>query len=126
MFLTVLTALVAATAVFVFAFLASVRLGGLSGNSIASRLTKYSDVKAAAIEDRKRGKRERTKAADIIVRTVDRAVQNQNFASKLRNAIARADLKFTVAEYLILWAAIFVGCVFLGQVVFRTWPHTII
>jgi tight adherence protein B len=126
MFLTVLTALVAAAAVFAFAFFASVRLGGLGGGSIASRLTKYSDVKAASAEERKRGRRERTKATDIIVRTVDRAVQNQSFAQNLRNAIARADLKFTVAEYLILWTAIFVGCIFLGQVVFRTNVHTVI
>jgi tight adherence protein B len=62
----------------------------------------------------------------MLVRTVDRAVQNQNFALKLRNALARADMKFTVAEYLIIWLAVFVGCIFLGQVVFRTLIHTVV
>jgi tight adherence protein B len=126
MLLTLLAAICAATAVFFFAYVASARLGGFGAASIASRLNKYSEVRAAAAEERRRGRRERTKAGEMLVRTVDRAVQNQNFALKLRNALARADMKFTVAEYLIIWLAVFVGCIFLGQVVFRTLIHTVV
>ncbi|MDB5074312.1 MAG: type secretion system protein [Chloroflexi bacterium] len=123
MLLTLLTALCAAAAIFCVSFVASMRFGG--GN-LASRLTKFSEVRTAVVEERRKSRRERTKAADLIIQTVDRAVQNQNFAQNLRSAISRADLKFTVAEYLILWAAIFVGCVFIGQVIFRTPIHTIV
>ena len=125
MALTLLAALFAAGAIFFLTFVASMRLGGMGGSSIASRLTKYSEVKAAPVEE-KRQKRERTRAGDAIVRTVDRVVQNQSFAQNLRVAIARADLKFTVGEYLIIWICIFVAGVFLGQVVFGSIVHTVL
>jgi tight adherence protein B len=125
MILTILAALVTAAAIFMLAFYASVHFGGLSSGNIARRLTKYSEVKTATAEE-KRTKRDRTKAGDLVIRMVDRAVQNQSFAQSLRNALSRADLKFTVAEYLILWVAIFIGGVFLGQVVFRSLSLTLL
>jgi tight adherence protein B len=106
---------------------ATFRIGTLSGKGIAKRLNKYSDQKAQApVEDRKAKRRERSKATDLLIQTVDRAVQNQSFAEKLRSAIARADLRFTVAEYLLLWFAFFVGCIFVGQVIFQTAIHTFV
>jgi tight adherence protein B len=127
MIVTILAALVAAAAVFILVYVASFRIGALSGKSIANRLNKYSDQKSQMpVEDRKAKRRERSKATDLLIQTVDRAVQNQSFAEKLRSAIARADLRFTVAEYLLLWFAFFVGCIFVGQVVFQTMIHTIV
>ncbi len=123
MLLTLLAALCAATAVFFFAYAASMRFGG--GGGIASRLTRYSEAKAVIAQE-KRTKRERTRAGDMIVRTVDRAVQNQSFAQNLRTALSRADLKFTVGEYLILWTSVFIGCIFIGAVIFGTVVHIIV
>jgi tight adherence protein B len=127
MILTIIAALVAAGAVFILVYVATFRIGTLSGKGIAKRLNKYSDQKAQApVEDRKAKRRERSKATDLLIQTVDRAVQNQSFAEKLRSAIARADLRFTVAEYLLLWFAFFVGCIFVGQVIFQTAIHTFV
>jgi len=119
MVLTILAALCTAVAVFVFAYVAAEQWGGLGSGNIASRLTKYSEAKAAAAEE-KHTKRERTRAGEAIIRTVDRAVQNQSFAQNLRNALARADLRFTVGEYLILWGAIAICAMFVGLVVLQS------
>jgi tight adherence protein B len=121
MLLTLLAAICAAAAVFFFAFAASMRFGG-GGGGIASRLTRYSEAKTVVVEER-RPRRERTRAGDAIVRTVDRVVQNQNFAQSLREALSRADLKFTAGEYLILWTSAFIIGIFIGAVIFGTVVH---
>jgi tight adherence protein B len=124
MLLTLLAGLCAAVAVFFFAFAAFVHMS-TGGGSIASRLGRYSDAKAMTAED-KRARRERSKASDLLVRTLDRAVQNQSFAENLRAALSRADLRFTVGEYLILWCCVFVGGVFIGSVVFNSVVHIVV
>ena len=87
-------------------------------------MTRFSEAKAVIVEE-KRPKRERTRASDMIVRTVDRAVQNQNFAQNLRAALSRADLKLTVGEYLIVWTSAFIIGIFVGSVVFGSVVHII-
>ncbi len=129
MLVTLLAGLAVAAAVFSVVLFASVRLGGMGRGSISGRLSKYSDVKPAQARQKPAWSlrnRDRTKATDLLVRTVDRVLQNQSFAEKLRAAIARADLRFTVAEFLILWICIFVFCVFVGQVVLKDTIETIV
>jgi tight adherence protein B len=123
MLVDLLAGVVTAAAVFCLVYVYSMRSVGGGGN-IAGRLSKFSEVKAAA--EAKKPKRERSRATDLIVSTVDRAISNQSFAEKLRQAIARADLRITVGEFLILWASAIVLGLFLGQVVFGTVIHTII
>ena len=125
MVIELLAGVVTAAAVFCLVYVLSLRTVGVGRGSIAGRLSKYSEVKAAAAETRK-SKRERSRATDLIVATVDRAVSNQSFAQNLRQAIARADLRITVGEFLILWGAAIVLGLFLGQVVFGTLIHTIV
>ena len=125
MVLTLVAGLLAAIIVFSGVFLVSIQMG-LARGSIASRLSKFSEARTVAVEERKARRRERSKAADMIVRTVDRALAGQSFAEKLRNALARADLRFTVAEYLILWVAAFVLGIFIGDVIFRSIVYTVI
>lgn len=125
MVIDLLAGAVTAAAVFCLVYVFSTRTVGVGRGNIAGRLSKYSEVKAAAAEPRK-SRRERSRATDLIVATVDRAVSNQSFAESLRGAIARADLRITVGEFLILWAAAIVLGLFLGQVVFGTLIHTIV
>ncbi|HVA92169.1 MAG TPA: type II secretion system F family protein [Chloroflexota bacterium] len=125
MVVNLLAGLVTASAVFCLVYVLSMRTVGVGRGNIAGRLSKYSEVKAAAAEPRK-SRRGRTRATDLIVATVDRAVSNQSFAENLRAAIARADIRITVGEFLILWGAAIVLGLFLGQVVFGTIVHTVI
>ncbi len=124
MLVDILAGVVTAAAVFCLVYVLSMRTSGAGRGNIAGRLSKFSEVKAAA--EPKKPKRERSRATDLIVATVDRAISNQSFAEKLRQAIARADLRITVGEFLILWASAIVLGLFLGQVVFGTIIHTII
>lgn len=123
-------------AVLVFAMvLAGTRIIGIvgRGSSLAGRLNKYSEVKAKPIEEKRiRPKRSllnrgsRTKAADAFIGTLDRIVENQSFAEKIRNALSRADLRMTVGEYMILWGVSIVLGLFVGQVLFKTFIHTVV
>jgi len=100
---TLLIGLAAAVGVFALIFIGSTLLTGAGRGSPANRLSKYESIRATLIEERKsRKKRERSKATDMLVHTVDRIVENQSFAEKLRGKLSRADLRFTVGEYLIL------------------------
>jgi tight adherence protein B len=122
----ILAGLAAAAAIFAVVFLVSARFGS---GSVAGRLNKYSEVRPEPKEKPARRawlNRDRSKATDLIVKAVDRVVENQSFAEKLRAALARADLRFTVGEYLILWIAVFILCIFAGQVIFRTLVHTVV
>jgi len=124
MVIDLLAGVLTAAAVFCLVYVLSMRTVGIGRGNIAGRLSKYSEAKAAA-EPRK-VRRERSRATDLIVATVDRAVSNQSFAEKLRRAISRADLRITVGEFLILWLAAIVLGLFIGQVIFGTLVHTII
>lgn len=126
MLVAILAGLAAAAVIFGGVFFASARLGG---GTVAGRLSKYSEVRQEVRPKSERKgwrNRDRTKATDLIVKAVDRVIENQSFAEKLRAALSRADLRFTVGEYLILWIAVFVGCIFVGQVVFKTLIHTLV
>ena len=123
--LDLLAGLLTAGAVFAMVYLVSMRTAG-TGRSIAGRLSKFSEAKVVAQGEAKRARRERSKATDLIVSTVDRAISNQTFAENLRAALSRADLRMTVGEFLILWAAAVVAGLFIGQVLFGTVVHTIV
>jgi tight adherence protein B len=127
MSVNVLIALAVALGVFALVFFGSALLTMRNGGNLAARLQKYNDVRTTIEPERKpRRRRERTKATDMLVQTVDRMVENQSFAERLRAALSRADLRFTVGEYLILWMVSVVFGVFIGQVIFRTIVHTIV
>jgi tight adherence protein B len=61
-----------------------------------------------------------------VVEQVNRAVARQSFAEKIRRRLARADLKITVGEFLIINAgATLLGAV-VGWFVFGTFIHTVV
>lgn len=123
----VLIGLAAALGVFALVFIGSALMTMKNGGNLAARLQKYNDSKATLEVERKpRKRRERTKATDMLVQTVDRMVENQSLGERLRGALARADLRLTSGEYLILWMVAVVLGIFIGQVIFRTIVHTII
>jgi tight adherence protein B len=124
----ILAGMAAAAIVFSLVFVGSGLLSRGTSASIANRLSKFNAIalEPADAQKPRKAQRGRSRATDALVQTVDRIVQNQSFAERLRTALARADLRFTVAEYLILWLAAVVAGVFVGQVVFRTIVHTLV
>ncbi|HWE64249.1 MAG TPA: type II secretion system F family protein [Chloroflexota bacterium] len=126
--MNVLAGLAAAAVIFAMVFIGSALVGLKNGGNLASRLQKYNEVKATPIAERgtHKRRRERSKATDVLVQTVDRIIENQSFAERLRGALSRADIRFTVGEYLILWVTVIVLGIFIGQVVFRTVVHTVV
>ncbi len=67
-----------------------------------------------------------TGVGNFIVGQVNRAVARQSFAEKIARRLARADLKITVGEFLIINAAAVICGLALGMVVFNTPVHTVL
>lgn len=126
MLISIVAGLGIAVVVFLLVFVVAALAGNAGRNNLSGRLNKLTEIKAAPVEEKPRRKRERSKATDLLVKTIDRAVEDQSFAEKLRAMLARADLRFTVGEFLIIWAAVVVLCLMIGQLVFKTPVHTLV
>lgn len=70
--------------------------------SVASRLRRWGTNKAGEPEKPAEKSRDISAVSDFVVMQVNRAVARQSFAEKIQRRLARADLKITVGEFLII------------------------
>ncbi len=109
-------------------FMGGVMALGNRNTSVVGRLQRWG-AKAQEQEkkkDKAKAKGDLTAVGGFVVNQVNRAVASQSFAEKLQRRLARADLKITVGEFLILnLAATAVGAA-LGTFVFATPIHTVV
>src|SRR5919199_1392483 len=98
-------------------------------SSVSARLQRWSGSPGAGggLHDQEKKKRkahgELTAVRGYVVEQVNRAVARQSFAEKIRRRLARADLKITVGEFLILNASSTLLGLLLGWLVFGTYIH---
>src|SRR5918911_2087624 len=98
-------------------------------SSVSARLQRWSGSPGAGggLYDREQNKHKAhgdlTAVRGFVVEQVNRAVARQSFAEKIRRRLARADLKITVGEFLILNASSTLLGLLLGSLVFGTYIH---
>ncbi len=89
--------------------------------SIDDRLSRYGSRQPTWKELADAGQQQRNAPlTDAVTRTMERAVANRGFAQQISLDLARANLKLTVAEYLITSAMVVVVTVLLASVISRT------
>jgi tight adherence protein B len=76
-------------------------------------------------DKKKRTARELTAVRGFVVEQVNRAVERQSFAEKIRRRLARADIKITVGEFLIINASATLLGALLGWLIFGTYIHAV-
>ena len=98
--------------------------------SVAARLQRWGGSPRAGggLYDREQNKHrahgDLTAVRGFVVEQVNRAVARQSFAEKIRRRLARADLKITVGEFLIINAGATLLGALVGWFVFGTYIHT--
>ena len=94
--------------------------------SVASRLRRWGTNKAMEPEKATEKAHDFSAVSDFVVSQVNRAVARQSFAEKIQRRLARADMKITVGEFLIinLAATVFGGLV--GALLFGKVLHIVL
>ncbi len=105
----------------VFLVLAFTRVGPVTDRTTQERLGRFvGDIEVATAKQDPKADRERATAR--IAQNIDEAIEGRGFAQKISTELARANLKITVTEYIML---IFASVVATGAVfffIYRNWP----
>jgi len=89
---------------------------------LASRsrvITRLGDVTAVVAEDSAKGAARGERAVPEMVVSLDRAIAGQSFAKRVATDLARANLKFTVVEFMLLSLAAIAAGMALGAIAVR-------
>ncbi len=83
---------------------------------VEERLERYTDITAARPAEVE--KKEKKKGPSPLAKSLDKALVGRGFGSELATQLARADLKFTVAEYIALMVITTIGGLVLAYMIF--------
>src|ERR671935_231954 len=101
-------------------------------SSVSARLQRWSGSPGASggLYDREKKRHKThgdlTAVRGFVVQQVDRAVARQSFAEKIRRRLARADLKWTVGEFLLLNAVATLVGALVGWFLFGHFIHVVV
>jgi tight adherence protein B len=123
---TIAAAATSALAV-VLLFMGGLVAWGNRSSSVAGRLQRWGTKSVEQEKPKeKRIKGDMSAVGGFLVTQVNRAVAQQSFADKIQRRLARADLKITVGEFLIINVATVLMGALLGAFVFGTTVHAIV